>query len=210
MIINKIIRKLSNSKTYWLQRYLEKKTGWDLGKPSTPLKTYFDQLTDKNIKILIPGAGNSYEAEYLYKNGFVNVDVLDIANEPLIEFAKRNPDFPSNQLIEDDFFSFQGQYDLIIEQTFFCSFPPEPSTRQLYANKMYELLGPKGKLVGLWFDIPLSGDMEKRPFGGTKKEYLEYLSPLFDVLIFEKSHNSVASRMNQELFGVFRKKKADQ
>jgi len=39
---------------------------------------------------------------------------------------------------------------------------------------MSKLLKSGGKLVGLWFDIPLTGDLEKRPFGGTKEEYLEY------------------------------------
>jgi hypothetical protein len=44
-------------------------TGWDLGQVSPPLKAYIDQLTDKNLRILIPGCGNSYEAEYLLEKG---------------------------------------------------------------------------------------------------------------------------------------------
>lgn len=197
---------MSEQKKYWTQRYLDNNTGWDLGTPSTPLKTYFDQLTDKNISILIPGAGNSYEAEYLFRNGFLNVDVLDISDKPLIKFADRNPGFPKGQLIEGDFFAFKGKYDLIIEQTFFCSFPPKPATRHLYAKKMHELLKPDGKLIGLWFDIPLKEDMEKRPFGGTKKEYLNYFSSLFNIYTFDKCYNSEPSRMNNELFGILIRK----
>lgn len=192
-------------KEYWKQRYIEKRTGWDLEEISLPLKTYFGQLKNKGIKILIPGAGNSHEAKYLFKNGFYNVDVLDITDEPLTMFSKMNPDFPKNRLIQNDFFNFEGQYDLIIEQTFFCSFPPKPSTRHLYAKKMFNLLKPNGKLVGLWFDIPLNEDMEKRPFGGNKKEYLEYFFPLFKVHSFDKCYNSVKSRANNELFGIFQK-----
>ena len=45
---------------YWSNRYEEDRTGWDIGYPSTPLKEYIDQLTDKTISILIPGAGNAY------------------------------------------------------------------------------------------------------------------------------------------------------
>ena len=198
---------MSTTKDYWSQRYIEERTGWDLGAASLPLQTYFDQLTNKDLSILIPGAGNSYEAEYLYKNGFSNVEVLDIANEPLQTFAERNPDFPKNQLLEADFFEFEGQYDLIIEQTFFCSFPPLPETRKAYAKKMHELLKPNGKLVGLWFDIPLTGDLEKRPFGGDKEEYLTYFSEYFEVLSFEKSYNSVPTRKDIELFGIFQVKK---
>jgi len=63
--------------------------GWDIGYPSTPIKEYADQLTDKSIQILIPGAGNAYEAEYLWKQGFSNVHILDISEIPLKEFKKR-------------------------------------------------------------------------------------------------------------------------
>ena len=64
---------------YWSERYAEGQTGWDIGSVSTPLKTYFDQLTDKNVAILIPGCGNSYEAEYLLAQGFSNVTLIDIS-----------------------------------------------------------------------------------------------------------------------------------
>lgn len=202
----KDVRVSEEQKKYWSQRYVEERTGWDIGSPSTPLQSYIDQLENKNLKILIPGAGNSYEAEYLFKNGFKNVHVLDITKEPLDAFQKRIADFPSNQIIEDNFFKHQGNYDLIIEQTFFCSFPPTKSNREQYAQAMNRLLNPKGKLVGLWFNIPLTGDMEKRPFGGDKNEYLEYFSPYFEVKTFEECHNSIKPRMGSELFGIFQKK----
>ena len=41
------------SEAYWNERYREGKIGWDLGGPSTPLKTYLDQVTDKGIRLLI-------------------------------------------------------------------------------------------------------------------------------------------------------------
>ena len=52
---------------YWQTRYLNAETGWDLGKVSPPLQAYIDQLSSQNLKILIPGAGNAYEAEYLHR-----------------------------------------------------------------------------------------------------------------------------------------------
>ena len=69
------------SKEFWSKRYTEDKTGWDLGTISEPLKKYFDQLTNKELKILIPGCGNGHEAEYLFKKGFNNVHLLDFAKE---------------------------------------------------------------------------------------------------------------------------------
>ena len=192
--------------SYWTNRYQEKVTGWDIGHPSTPIISYIDQLKDKNLKILIPGAGYAYEAEYIYKSGFKDIYVLDISESPLNAFKERNPEFPKTHLFHEDFFSHIGAYDLIIEQTFFCSFVPTKENRTAYVKKMSELLKPKGKLVGLWFNFPLSDDIEKRPFGGDKKLYNSYLNLYFTSKIFEKCYNSIPERTNKELFGIFEKK----
>ena len=106
-------------KEYWEDRYAADKTGWNIGFTSTPLRTYFDQLKDKTLKILIPGAGNSYEAEYLWNNGFKNLYILDFAKQPLNNFKKRVPQFPNDQLLNVDFFDWEDSYDYIFEQTFF-------------------------------------------------------------------------------------------
>ncbi len=196
----------NKNETYWSQRYLQERTGWDIGYPSTPLKGYIDQLEDKTRVILIPGAGNAYEAEYLWGKGFKNIYVMDISEIPLLKFKNRNPDFPEAQLLFTDFFKYSGQFDLILEQTFFCSFVPTTQNRSAYARQMANLLKPKGKLVGVWFDIPLTSDMEKRPFGGTKELYLNYLEPHLVPVTFERCYNSIAPRQGNELFGIFTKK----
>ena len=191
---------------YWAKRYNDQNTGWDIGYPSTPIKEYIDQLTDTSITILIPGAGNAYEAEYIWKQGFKNVFVMDISEVPLKNFKNRNPDFPLSQLIHEDFFEHQGAYDTILEQTFFCSFPPTDDNRNAYARQMANLMKPHGKLVGVWFDIPLTSDLEKRPFGGNKSLYLSYLNPYFKTISFERCYNSIPPRLGSELFGIFEKK----
>lgn len=190
------------NKDFWEERYRNNKTGWNIGYISTPIKDYIDQLTDKNLKILIPGAGNSYEAEYLWVNGFKNVYVVDIAEQPLINLKKRVTNFPNNQLIYNDFFEIKETFDLIIEQTFFCAL--NPGLRQNYAIKMAKLLKPKGKLVGLLFDFELTE--EGPPFGGSKSEYLIYFSEFFKIKTFERSYNSIKPRQDRELFFIFEKK----
>ncbi len=195
-----------NTEQYWTERYENASTGWDIGYASTPIKTYFEQVKNKDLKILIPGAGRGYEAECLYREGFTNVFVLDVSELPLRDIQERVPDFPNEQLIQDDFFGHEGTYDIIVEQTFFCSFPPTKENRTAYAKKMYELLKPGGKLMGLWFTFPLTGDMEKRPFGGSQEEYLTYFEPYFEIKIFEPCYNSIPPRAGNELFGIFVKK----
>ncbi len=197
---------MDNEQEYWTKRYKEERTGWDIGYPSTPLKTYIDQLTDKDISILVPGAGNGHEVEYLFQQGFRNVFIMDISEIPLQRFQERNPDFPESHLLHEDFFMHQGQYDLILEQTFFCSLVPTDKNRNVYAEHMAKLLRPKGKLVGLWFSFALTDDMEKRPFGGDKESYLGHLRPYFKVVGFTECHNSISPRQGSELFGIFIKK----
>ncbi|MCB0761734.1 MAG: SAM-dependent methyltransferase [Flavobacteriales bacterium] len=190
-------------KAFWKKRYQEGTTGWDVGQVSTPLKEYFDQLTSKKLRILIPGAGNAHEAEYLYENGFVNVTVLDVAEEPLENMRKRMPHFPEGQLLCTDFFHHDGSYDLIIEQTFFCALSPE--LRPEYARKMAQLLVPHGKIKGLLFDFPLTS--EGPPFGGCREEYYTYFLPHFENVEFQSAHNSITPRMGRELWFTAEKPK---
>lgn len=70
-------------KTFWEKRWEKNETGWDAGTITAPLRTYFDQLINKEIKILIPGCGNAYEAEYLFEQGFKNTYIIDIAQQAL-------------------------------------------------------------------------------------------------------------------------------
>ncbi|MFK7946709.1 MAG: methyltransferase domain-containing protein [Saprospiraceae bacterium] len=194
-----------SEQNYWSTRYENQNTGWDIGYPSIPIKEYFDQIEDKNLRILIPGAGNAYEAEYLHQQGFMNVFVMDIVRQPLEQFAKRVPTFPKEHLIQTNFFEHEGEYDIIVEQTFFCSFPPLLESRQAYAKQVANLLVKGGKLVGLWFSFPLKGDLVRRPFGGSKDEYISYFEPYFDIRILELCYNSIKPRQGNELFGLMMK-----
>jgi len=192
---------LELDKTFWEERYKNLSTGWDIGAVSEPLKVYIDSLQDLSLSILIPGAGNSYEAEYLHQKGFTNVDVIDIAAAPLRNFQSRVPDFPAENLIQTDFFEWTKTYDLILEQTFFCAL--KPGLRPAYAKKMSQLLNPNGKLVGLLFDFPLTESGP--PFGGSLEEYLNYFEPYFKITKLERCYNSISPRAGNELFIIFEK-----
>ena len=193
---------MSIKKDFWDTQYREGNTGWDIGRVSTPLKEYFDQLTDKSVSILIPGAGNGYEAEYLNKLGFTDVTVVDISPTVITQFKERIANFPGNKIIDTDFFELTGQFDLIIEQTFFCAIVP--SLRSEYAKKVAGLLKPTGKLAGLMFDAPLNTDHP--PYGGSCEEYKAYFTPFFNVDIMDSSYNSIESRIGKEVFVKMTKK----
>lgn len=186
---------MSNSE-YWKLRYQESNTPWDMGTVSPPLSGFLQKIYQRSKRILIPGAGNAYEAEWLWKNGFKNTYVVDLANEPLNNLKNRVPDFPSEQLICGDFFELDVQFDLVVEQTFFCALSPD--MRSSYVKKMNEILFPGGQLVGLLFNFPLT---EKGPpFGGSLKEYTDLFKPYFSISKIETCYNSIKPRLDSELF----------
>ena len=185
---------------YWEAQYKAKTTGWDLGKVSPPIQTYVDTISNKNSSILIPGCGNSYEAEYLLEHGFTNITVIDIAPTPVAVLKEKFKNNPNIQIVLGDFFEHQGKYDLIIEQTFFCALPP--TMRQKYVWKMHQLLADEGKLAGLLFNRTFE---VSPPFGGSKEEYEMLFAIAFDFLKMDLCPNSIAPRANSELFFELKK-----
>ena len=188
--------------TYWEKKYEAGYTGWDIGHISPPIKAYIEQLKNKEISILIPGAGNAYEAEYLFNSGFKNITVLDFAKYPLDNLKKRIPNFPDSNLCKEDFFEHQSKYDLILEQTFFCAL--DPSLRKRYAQKMNDLLNDNGIVAGVLFDFPLTDDGP--PYGGSLEEYKNIFSNVFKIKTLDRCFNSLKPRLGTELFIIFEKK----
>ena len=180
---------------YWETQYQNKSTGWDLGGISPALKIYIDNLKNKSSAVLIPGCGNTYEAEYLIEQGFTNITVIDIAPTLILNLREKFNGNANIAIILGDFFEHQGQYDIIIEQTFFCAL--EPALRQNYARKMNELLTTDGILFGLLFNRQF--DIGP-PFGGSQEEYRSIFQNEFNILQLELCLNSAAPRANTELF----------
>ncbi len=179
---------------YWNNRYLDKTHRWDIGYPSPAITNYFDKISDKTVRILIPGCGNAYEGEYLHQKGFTNITLLDISKETKKLFLARVPTF--NCFEVGDFFEIEGEFDYIIEQTFFCALNPKLRTK--YAQKIKALLAKNGKLVGLMFEAELYKDHP--PFGGNKLEYQKIFEPYFSSIEMNITSESIKERLGRELF----------
>jgi len=191
----------NNNQTFWDNQYQANTLGWDLGAISPPIKSYIDTLEDRNLRILIPGCGNSYEAAYLLGQGFTNVTVIDIAPTLVKNLKSKFKNNPNLNILLGDFFEHQGEYDLIIEQTFFCAL--QPFMRKDYVSKMHQLLSKDGKLAGLLFNRTFDGGP---PFGGSQEEYENLFKNTFHFLKMEVCQNSVAPRAGFELWIEFQKK----
>lgn len=187
---------------FWNQKWEENKTGWDIGKTSPPIEKYFQKIEDKNVEILIPGCGNAYEAEFLQKNGFKNITVLDIAPKATEILREKFKNIPEIKVLCKDFFQHQGKYDFIVEQTFFCAIPV--SERERYAEKTAELLKKEGRIVGVLFNNFF--EFDGPPFGGNTEEYREIFSKYFEIEKLEICNNSIKPRLGNEVFINFKRK----
>jgi methyl halide transferase len=193
-------------KNYWKNRWQTESTPWDAGEATTPIREFVDYLveknTDRNLRILIPGAGSGHEAIYFYRHDFYNITVCDWAEEAIEKLKKQLPELKKSQLIVGDFFDLTGTFDIIIEQTFFCAI--DPTLRPKYAQKCFELLDTEGSIYGVLFNqnFPFQGP----PFGGTVEEYRYYFEPYFEIHSLNECKNSIKPRMGTELWISFKKR----
>lgn len=187
---------------YWDIRWEKEETGWDIGYAAPALTHYLQGITDKNTAILIPGCGNAYEAIYLVQQGFTNITLIDIAPLAVQQLKLRFKDHAAIKILCEDFFTHQGSYDLVLEQTFFSAIPP--FKRKDYAAKMHEILKENGRIVGVLFDKQFNNPFP--PFGGCPCEYRPIFSPYFTIEKMETCYNSIPPRKGSEVFINFLKK----
>ncbi len=187
---------------YWNDRHKDSDTPWNLRTISPPLKAYMDQLEDKQVRILIPGAGHAHEARYLVSLGFEDVTICDISEVAIGHIRSELSSISCIHYICGDFFTLEGEYDVILEQTFFCAL--DPLLRDSYAQKMAALLSPRGTLAGLLFGVefPFAGP----PFGGQMDEYKILFSKYLYIHEMSMCYNSIAPRSGNEIFFICKKK----
>jgi len=187
---------------YWNNQYIANTTNWDLGEVSPPIKEYVNQLTNKNLRILIPGCGNTHEADYLLQNGFTNITVIDIAPALVNQLKNKHALNPNIKIVLGNFFEHKGEYDLILEQTFFCAI--NPSLRKSYVKKAKSLLASNGKLAGVLFNREF--EHQGPPFGGAEASYRKLFENDFELTKFSSCYNSHFKRAESELFVLLTKK----
>ncbi|AFS53423.1 MULTISPECIES: methyltransferase domain-containing protein [Leptospirillum] len=193
-------------KIFWNQRYLDKNTGWDLGQPAPP----FVRLVEKGEfgppgRVLIPGAGRSYEGIFLASRGY-DVTCVDFAPQAVREAreAARQAGVKLT-VVEEDFFRLDprtiGVFDYLVEHTCFCAI--DPPMRQAYVDQSHALLAPGGLLIGLFYAHGREGGP---PWTTTEEEVRGLFGKKFDLLSLGLTDWSVDSRKGEELLGRLRRK----
>lgn len=186
---------------YWNTKWQNNQTGWDIGYASPAITAYMAQYLNKNAAILIAGCGNAYEAVYLLENNFTDITLIDFAEEAVKGLIEKFAGYPAIKILCTDFFEHERQYDLLLEQTFFCAIAPE--RRADYVQKVLSLLKPQGRIVGLLFDKVF--EAPGPPFGGDVVTYEKLFRPFFSIDKMEKCYNSISPRAGKEIFINFSK-----
>lgn len=186
----------NKDKDYWENRWQNADTSWDIGFASPAIVKYMETFSNKDATILIAGCGNAYEAEFLLNKGFTNITLIDIAPNAVKILTKKFNQNKEINVLCGDFFSHQGKYDLMIEQTFFCAI--NPNLRPEYVSKSHELLSENGKIMGLMFNTHFIHDGP--PFGGSVNEYEALFQDFFTIEKMEICYNSIPPRQGREVF----------
>ncbi len=105
------MHKISNQdlgEEFWNQRWKNEETGWDTGHASPALVNYLETLSDKSLRVLIPGCGNAYEAEEMIKLGFTNITLIDISEEACERLKLKFINHKEVKIFCEDFFAHSG------------------------------------------------------------------------------------------------------
>ncbi|AFY70984.1 thiopurine S-methyltransferase [Thalassoporum mexicanum PCC 7367] len=194
----------------WENRYQVGTTGWDMGQPAPPLVSLLEH--DSSLepgRAVVLGCGNGHDALLFAQHGFT-VTGLDFAPSA-IDFAQQQ----AKQLgleadfLQRDIFNLEpelmGQFDYVIEHTFFCAIAP--SQRSDYVKAVRSLLKPQGKLIGLFWLHDRPGGP---PYGGSIAELSQLMASSFEQLSFTPAANSIPKRAGDEYIGIFQAKHFDE
>lgn len=188
---------------YWENRYIEGKTGWDLGQAAPPFVSLLDSTAaPKTGKIAVLGSGSGYDALLFAQKGF-EVIGFDFAPSAITSAtALTQTRGISAQFLQRNIFDlpaeFPHYFDYVLEHTCFCAI--EPRLRPAYVNLVKSLLKPQGELIALFWAHNQPGDP---PFGVTTAEINQYFEPYFKINSLTLANNSVPQRQEQEYLGRF-------
>lgn len=184
---------------FWSALYAGGGDGWELGRPTPPLKRWFTTHPPREQRVLVVGCGRGHEARMLAEMG-ANVVAIDFAPEAIE--AARN--FAGSEAVDfrvRDLFAIARdveRYDLIVEHTCFCAI--DPARRDEYVDVVHTVLRPQGRLVGLFYAHGRPGGP---PFSTTLEELRARFTRRFLLAHHEVPTDSAPARHGDEILAVW-------
>jgi cyclopropane fatty-acyl-phospholipid synthase-like methyltransferase len=182
-------------------RYAAGRIPWDFGGVPNSLKVFLEQHHGPG-RVLIPGCGSGYEIEAFASSGWevIGIDFSTVA----VARARRLLGSLADKVHIGDFFDYplrEGEFDIIYERTFLCTFAPEYWTR--YAQRIAELIAPSGILCGFFF---LGPEDEPPPFPISQGQLDELLGSWFQKIEEEVVEDSLPLFAGKERWQIWRRK----
>lgn len=169
----------SLNEAYWEQLYRSEEMPWEKGAPSPGLVDFLAAYRDLSGEtVCVPGCGTGHDVRAWAKAGF-RAYGYDIAPSAIrlgtertraaglsatfrqLDFLRDEPPFP---------------FDWLFEHTLFCAI--DLAERDLYVQAVLRWLKPNGCFLAVNYLIP---DRDGPPFGTTRAELWQRLSPHFDL-----------------------------
>jgi SAM-dependent methyltransferase len=161
----------SSRPEFWDTRFRDGVTPWDAGGVPPRLGVWL-RGRKSAMKVLVPGCGAGHEVRLFAEQGH-DVLGIDFADEA-IEAARRALGRFASRVRKADFFSLEGQFDLIYERAFLCALPrarwPD------WGRRIADLVRPGGELAGFFY---LDDNERGPPFGTSRDELNRLLAGAF-------------------------------
>ncbi len=190
---------------FWESHYASQVMPWDLAEPSPPFVQLMKERGDDfpQGKLAVLGSGQGHDAGFFGKLGF-DVTGFDYAQGAVALAQDKYGEWARFEWM--DIFkipdSYNATFDYILEHTCLCALHPD--LRQDYADLVYRLLKPNGRLMALFFAHEQEGGP---PYRITEAEILElFLPQRFELDSLKRTPYSHESRKGLEYLGVFRRK----
>ena len=195
-----------NTAEFWEACYETEMDNWDLGGPTPVFERIASEIPKGRICVI--GCGRGYDAVTFAKAGF-EVTAIDFAQTAVLasrENARKEE--VEMTVLREDFFDLpdelHGQFDYVLEYTCFCAISPE--RRFEYDRVIWQLLKPKGKLLGLFFPLDKDVDEGGPPWGVNISELHALFRLHWNLESEEMPRESIEPRADREVMMIWKKK----
>lgn len=187
---------------FWDPLFLADAGGWELGRPSPPLASWFSAHVPKDLRALVPGCGRGHEARLLAGLG-ARVTAIDLSPTAIARaIAVTDPALRVDFQVRDLFTLPRAPaFDLVVEHTCFCAI--DPARREEYVDLVADVLVPGGELVGVFYAHGRPGGP---PFTTSADEVASRFARRFELLALATATDSTLVRHGHELLGRLRRR----
>lgn len=186
------------SPRFWDERFERDFTPWERGGVPLALRRFV--ASSRPLVALVPGCGSAHELTLMCEAGW-DATAIDFAPEAVAR-ARALAGPWMDRIVQADFFSYAPArpLDLVYEQAFLCALPR--GRRPDVARRWAALLGQGGQLAGyFYFDEVAKGP----PFGITRAELDDLLSPAFACIADEAVEDSIPVFAGKERWMIWRR-----